>query len=179
MANDERSLVNNPFDNQYRLYEVLYIQNGDIVNDVSDEVIESYKNMLDKFSCISSIYSNFKPETRKVVVSVISKIINKLKYLFKSADYLYEQEMRVVLQRPLTDLRRDDIDIQVTTVTEGSAIPKVFIYTNKTLLIEEVILGPKINETDDIVPFLEMKLLKLNDFDADKFVITKSEIEYR
>lgn len=179
LANDERSLISNPFDNQYRLYEVLYIQNGEIVNEVSDEVIESYKNMLDKFSCISSVYNSFKPETRKVIVSVISKIINKLKYLFKSADYLYEQEMRVVLQRPLADLRRDDIDIQMTTVTENSAIPKVFIYTNKTLLIEEVILGPKINETDDIVPFLEMKLLKLNDFDADKFVITKSEIEYK
>lgn len=179
LANDERALINNPFDNTYRLYEVLYIQNGEIVNKVSDEVNESYKNMLDKFSCISSIYDSFNPETQKVVVSVMAKIINKLKYLFKSADYLYEQEMRVVLQRPLSDLQRDDIDIQMTTVTENSTIPKVFIYTDKTLLIEEVILGPKINETDDIVPFLEMKLLKLNDFNADKFVITKSEVEYR
>lgn len=179
LANDERALINNPFDNVYRLYEILYIQNGEIVNKVSDEVKELYKSMLNKFSCISSIYSSFNLETRKVIVSVISKIINKLKYLFKSADYLYEQEMRVVLQRPLADLKRDDIDIQMTTVTENSTIPKVFIYTNKTLLIEEVILGPKINETEDIVPFLEMKLLKLNDYDADKVVITKSEIEYR
>lgn len=179
LANDEKALINNPFDNVYRLYEILYIQNGEIVNNVSDEVNESYKSMLNKFSCISSIYSDFNSETRKVIVSVISKIINKLKYLFKSADYLYEQEMRVVLQRPLADLKRDDIDIQMTSAAKDSIVPKVFIYTNKSLLIEEIILGPKINETDDIVPFLEMKLLKLNDYDADKVVITKSEIEYR
>ncbi len=179
LANDEKALINNPFDNVYRLYEILYIQNGEIVNKVSEEVNEAYKSMLNKFSCISSIYSSFNSETRKVIVSVISRIINKLKYLFKSADYLYEQEMRIVLQRPLADLKRDDIDIQMTTVSKDSIVPKVFIYTNKTLLIEEVILGPKINETDDIVPFLEMKLLKLNDYDSDKVLITKSEIEYR
>ena len=91
--------------------------------------------MLNKFSCISSIYSSFNSETRKIIVSAISRIFNKLKYLFKSADYLYEQEMRGVLQRPLVDLKRDDIDIHMTTVTKDSIIPKVFIYTNKTLLI--------------------------------------------
>lgn len=179
LANDEKALINNPFDNVYRLYEILYIQNGEIVNKVSEEVNDSYKSMLNKFFCISSIYNSFNIETRKVIVSVISRIINKLKYLFKSADYFYEQEMRVVLQRPLTDLKRDDIDIQMTTASKGNIVPKVFVYTNKALLIDEVILGPKINETDDIVPFLEMKLLKLNDYDADKVVITKSEIEYR
>lgn len=106
-------------------------------------------------------------------------MINKLRYLFKSVDYIYEQEMRIVLNRPLSDLKRDDIDIQMTPVTIQNPIPKVFIYTDKSLSIEEIILGPKVNETDDIIPFLAMKLLKINDYEADKVLITKSAIEYR
>ena len=179
LSNDEKALITNPFDNEYRLYEILYIQNGQIANKVTDEVNELYKNMLDKFSCVSSIYCNADQEIRNAVISAISKIINKLKYLFKSVDYIYEQEMRFVLRRPLADLKRDDIDIQMTPVTKDNTVPKIYIYTNKTLLIEEIILGPKVNETDDIVPFLEWKLLKLNNYETDKVTITKSEIEYR
>lgn len=179
LSSDEKALINNPFDNEYRLYEILYIQNGQIANKVSGEVNELYKSMLDKFSCVSSIYCSVDKEIRNAVISAISKIINKLKYLFKSVDYIYEQEMRFVLRRPLADLKRDDIDIQMTPITKDNTVPKIYIYTNKTLLIEEVILGPKVNETDDIVPFLEWKLLKLNNYETDKVTITKSEIEYR
>lgn len=179
LSSNEQTLITNPFDNEYRLYEILYIQDGAIANKVADRVNALYNGILEKFYSISTIYEDVNQETRKAVLSAISKIICKLKYLFKSADYIYEQEMRVVLRRPIADIKRDDIDIQMTSVTTDSTIPKVFIYTDKSIQIEEVIFGPKVNETDDIVPFLELKLLKLNDFDSNKVLITKSEIEYR
>lgn len=179
LSNNEQTLITNPFDNEYKLYEILYIQDGTIANKVTDSVKELYTCIIEKFSAISIMYKDAKFETRKVLLSAVSKIICKLKYLFKSADYLYEQEMRVVLRRPIEDIKRDDIDIKMTSVTTNSAIPKVFIYTNNSIQIEEVILGPKVNETNDIVPFLEFKLLNLNDFDSSKVLITKSEIEYR
>ncbi len=67
------------------------------------------------------------------------------------------------------------MDILFTTTSEKNEIPKVFIYTNKSLLIEEIILGPKVKETADILPFLDVKLFNNN----NKVLITKSEIDYR
>lgn len=179
LSDNEKTLTSNPFDYGYCLYEILYIQNGEIANKVPNRVKELYTNIFDKVSLLSSLYANLCQDTRKAVVFALSKMINKLRYLFKSVDYIYEQEMRIVLNRPLSDLKRDDIDIQMTPVTIQNPIPKVFIYTDKSLSIEEIILGPKVNETDDIIPFLAMKLLKINDYEADKVLITKSAIEYR
>ena len=176
---DEKTLKTNPFDNEYRLYEILYIHNGDIVNNVSNDVKELFKKLFSQTSVISSLYKTLSEEAQKVVVLSISKMINKLKYLFKSSDYAYEKEMRIVLRRPIVDLKRDDIDIHMTDTTTENPIPKVFIYTDKSLLIEEIILGPKINETDNLVPFLTMKLLNINQYDSEKVYITKSSIEYR
>ena len=179
LSDNEKTLTSNPFDYGYCLYEILYIQDGKIANTVPNRVKELYANIFDKISLLSSIYVNLCQDARKAVIFALSKIINKLRYLFKSIDYIYEQEMRIVLNRPLSDLKRDDIDIQMTSSTTENPIPKVFIYTDKSLSIEEIILGPKVNETDDIVPFLAMKLLKINDYEADKVLITKSAIEYR
>lgn len=179
LSDNEKTLTSNPFDYGYCLYEILYIQNGKIANKVPDRVKELYAKIFEKVSLLSSLYANICQDTRKAVVFALSKMINKLRYLFKSIDYIYEQEMRIVLNRPLSDLERDDIDIQMTSATTENPIPKVFIYTDKSLSIEEIILGPKVNETDDIIPFLAMKLLKINDYEADKVLITKSAIEYR
>lgn len=176
---NDKTLKTNPFDNEYRLYEVLYIDNGEIVNNVSQTVKDMFQNMLNKASELSNIYEKLTKKTQKAVAMSMAKMITKLKYLFKSADYAYEQEMRIVLRRPLDDLKRDDIDIQMTSPTSDNPIPKVFVYTNKGLTVEEIILGPKVIETDNLIPFITMKLLELNNFNAEKVNITKSGIEYR
>lgn len=179
LSDDEKTLKTNPFDNEYRLYEILYMHNGRIVNSVPNEVNELFENMFTKASQISSVYKSLNVDAQNVVISAISKMINKLKYLFKSSDYAYEKEMRIVLRRPLADLKREDMDVHMTDTTVENPIPKVFIYTDKSLSVEEIILGPKVNETDNLVPFLTMKLLELNEYDSEKVYITKSAIEYR
>ena len=87
--------------------------------------------------------------------------------------------MRIVLRRSISDFEREDIDIQITNPTENNPIPKVFVYAKKPLEIEEVILGPKQNEINDFIPYIAMRLLKLNNYQEDKVHITKSLIEYR
>lgn len=172
---DEKALKTNPFDNVYRLYKILYIKDEKISNMESDKVEKLYKNILDSFVSLSDIYDHMNRDIQKVLISSIDKVISKLKYLFKSDDYNYEQEMRVILKRSIDDFEREDMDILFTTTTEKNEIPKAFIYTNKSLLIEEIILGPKVKETADILPFLDVKLFNNN----KKVLITKSEIEYR
>lgn len=175
LDDEEKALKSNPFDNIYRLYKILYIKDGKISNKESDKVEKLYKNILDSFALLSDIYDHMNRDIQKVLISSIDKVISKLKYLFKSDDYNYEQEMRVILKRSIDDFKREDMDILFTTTSEKNEIPKVFIYTNKNLLIEEIILGPKVKETADILPFLDVKLFNNN----KKVLITKSEIEYR
>lgn len=179
LPDDNKKLTTNPFDNEYRLYDVLYVRDGDLINNVSDEVRQLYTKVISQFSSINLVYNTLKESTRAIVIVAITNIIRKIKYLFKSADYAYEQEMRIVLKRPLSDLKRDDIDIKTTSISEKNPIPKIFIYTNKSILIDEIILGPKVIETDGFIPFFSMKLLALNSFNSEKVLITKSEIEYQ
>lgn len=175
LDDEEKALKSNPFDNIYRLYKILYIKDGKISDKESDKVEKLYKDILDSFALLSDIYDHMNKDIQKVLISSIDKIISKLKYLFKSDDYNYEQEMRVILKRSIDDFKREDMDILFTTTSEKNEIPKVFIYTNKSLLIEEIILGPKVKETADILPFLDVKLFNNN----NKVLITKSEIDYR
>lgn len=174
----EKTLKTNPFDNEYRLYEVLYLDNGEIINSVPIKVKTLFKSIVDQISKLCLVCNSLTSESKEVVEKSINKMLAKLKYLFKSSDYAYEQEMRIILRRPLEELKRDDIDIQFTSVSSTS-VPKIFIYTNKSLLIQEIILGPKITETYDLIPFLTMKLLDINNFDSENVYITKSTIEYR
>lgn len=174
----EKTLRTNPFDNEYRLYEVLYLDDGEIINSVPIEVKTLFKNIVDQTSKLCVTCNSLTSVSREVVEKSINKMFAKLKYLFKSSDYAYEQEMRIILRRPLEELKRDDIDIQFTSVTSTS-VPKIFVYTNKSLLIQEIILGPKIAETDDLIPFLTTKLLDINNFNSENVLISKSEIRYR
>ena len=164
----------------YKDMKITYtFKNGKIANSVSSEVKRLYEEVMTRFAEMSHVYDRVCAETQSMIVSSMGTIIQELKYLVKSSDYAYEQEMRIVLWRPLSDLKRDDIDIQVTPITDKYPIPKIFVYTTKSIPIEEIILGPKVVETDDIIPFMTKKLLELNNYASDEVIITKSVIEYR
>jgi tetratricopeptide (TPR) repeat protein len=176
---EEKTLGNKPFDDEYRLYRVLYLQDGLLPINTDLEIKQLYEEFIKLFADLGLQYINYNLETRKAVSNSILKMINSIKYLFKNTDYQYEREMRIVLRRSMSDFERGDLDIQMTKPTENNHIPKVFIYTKKPLEIEEVILGPKIAETNEVIPYIAMRLLKLNDYHEEKVSIAKSVIEYR
>lgn len=176
---EEKNLGRNPFDDEYRLYKVLYLKEGALPDNIDPEIKKLYESFVDLFKDLCLQYVGYSSQLRKAVSSSILKIINSIIYLFKNTDYAYEKEMRIVLRRSISDFEREDIDIQITNPTENNPIPKVFVYAKKPLEIEEVILGPKQNEIDDFIPYIAMRLLKLNNYQEDKVHITKSLIEYR
>ena len=176
---EEKNLGKNPFDDEYRLYRVLYLRDGTLPKNTDPEITKLYNSFVNSFKELCLQYVGYSNQLKSAVSSSISKIINSVIYLFKNTDYQYEKEMRIVLRRSISDFEREDIDIQITSPTEKNPIPKVFIYAKKPLEIEEVILGPKINETDDLIPYITMRLLKMNNYQEEKVNITKSLIEYR
>ncbi len=179
LSGDDRTLTTNPFDNEYRLYSVLYVKDGKLEKPISSTVEKNFKKAVSCFRMIDFVYNKLRDETKELVLDAIKSITRKIRYLFKSADYAYEQEMRIVVYRPVSHIKRDDSDIKMTPVSDKYPIPKVFVYTAKGATIEEIIFGPKVVETDDVVPFYAKKLLEMHNYEEEKVIISKSEIEYR
>ena len=95
----------------------------------------------------------------------ISDCIEEIRYLFKSVDYKYEDELRILRYANL-DPSNKEIKIDKT-----SGIGKLYVERDNPLQIGEVIFGPKFPNPEYVTP-----LLKLLDENID---YKKSTIKFR
>jgi len=95
----------------------------------------------------------------------ISNCIEEIRYLFKSVDYKYENELRI--------LRYANLDSENTEIKidKSSGMGKLYVERENPIQIDEVIFGPKFPNPEYITP-----LLKLLDKDI---VFKKSTIKFR
>lgn len=103
--------------------------------------------------------------TEKNYKNAISECIEEIRYLFKSVDYKYENELRILRYANL-DPSNDKIKID-----KESGIGKLYVERDNPIQIEEVIFGPKFPNPEYITP-----LLKLLDNDIK---YKKSTIKFR
>ena len=97
--------------------------------------------------------------------NAISKCIEEIRYLFKSVDYKYENELRILRYANL-DPSNDKIKID-----KESGIGKLYVERENPIQIEKVIFGPKFPNPEYVTP-----LLKLLDNDIK---YEKSTIKFR
>ena len=95
----------------------------------------------------------------------ISNCIEEIRYLFKSVDYKYENELRILRYANL-DPSNDKIKID-----KESGIGKLYVERENPIQIEKVIFGPKFPNPEYVTP-----LLKLLDNDIK---YKKSTIKFR
>ena len=95
----------------------------------------------------------------------ISDCIEEIRYLFKSVDYKYEDELRILRYANL-DPSNEEIKI-----VKSSGIGKLYVEREHPIQIGEVIFGPKFPNPEYITP-----LLKLLDKDI---AFKKSRIKFR
>jgi len=95
----------------------------------------------------------------------ISDCIEEIRYLFKSVDYKYEDELRILRYANL-DPSNDKIKID-----KESGIGKLYVERENPIQIDEVVFGPKFPNPEYVSP-----LLKLLDKDI---VFKKSTIKFR
>ena len=105
--------------------------------------------------------SKLDPFYKKAVYNCIEEI----RYLFKSVDYKYENELRILRYANL-DPSNDKIKID-----KESGIGKLYVERENPIQIEKVIFGPKFPNPEYVTP-----LLKLLDKDIN---YTKSTIKFR
>ena len=97
--------------------------------------------------------------------NAIAECIEEIRYLFKSVDYKYENELRILRYANL-DPSNKEIKIDKT-----SGVGKLYIERKNSIKIGEVIFGPKFPNPEYVTP-----LLKLLDENID---YTKSTIKFR
>ena len=103
--------------------------------------------------------------TEKNYQDAISECIEEIRYLFKSVDYKYENELRILRYANL-DPSSKEIKIDKT-----SGVGKLYIERENPIQIGEVIFGPKFPNPEYVTP-----LLKLLD---KKIKYKKSTIKFR
>ena len=103
--------------------------------------------------------------TEKNYQDAISECIEEIRYLFKSVDYKYENELRILRYANL-DPSNKEIKIDKT-----SGIGKLYVERENSIKIDEVIFGPKFPNPEYVTP-----LLKLLDNDIK---YEKSTIKFR
>lgn len=145
------------------LYKVLYINDKDmdnirIENDAyTNKALEQISTLISKVS-----YNN---ENESIIIATVSQLLDQVRYLFKSIDYKTEDEARIIkIISYDSTLIKHDI---------SSTIPKLYIEVdNKQILnFKEIILGPKVNNPNDIYPYI----LNCN----KSILVSKSNISFR
>ena len=88
--------------------------------------------------------------------NAISECIEEIRYLFKSVDYKYENELRILRYANL-DPSNKEIKIDKT-----SGIGKLYVERENSIKIDEVIFGPKFPNPEYVTPLLKLLDKKIN-----------------
>ncbi len=163
---------NVPKGNSDYLYRIAYVKNidKDIDEDIeleqtelfSKSEIEDLAKMLNSLKKKLDSGSKVKEENYQ---NAISECIEEIRYLFKSVDYKYENELRILRYANL-DPSNKEIKIDKT-----SGVGKLYVERKNSIQIGEVIFGPKFPNPEYVTP-----LLKLLDGNID---YKKSTIKFR
>ena len=159
---------NIPKGNRDYIYRIAYVKNID--EDIELEQTELFDKS--EIEDLATMLNNLKKKlgdgskvTGNNYQDAISECIEEIRYLFKSADYKYENELRILRYANL-DPSNDKIKID-----KKSGIGKLYVERENPIQIDEVIFGPKFPNPEYVTP-----LLKLLDNDIK---YKKSTIKFR
>jgi len=93
----------------------------------------------------------------------VYSILNEISFFFKNNAYSHEKEVRLVLTAD-NEANRPFLD------RKGNAVPKLYMNVNNPIQLTEVILGSKVPNPSEIIPFLKYSGVEK---------VTLSKIPYR
>ena len=114
---------------------------------------------------LKSELTDYKNSEDPFYKKAIADCIEEIRYLFKSVDYKYEEELRIL---QYANLRSDNSKIKIDYSPEFG---KLYLERKENIQIDKVIFGPKFPNPEYVTP-----LLKLLD---KKIKYKKSTIKFR
>ena len=109
--------------------------------------IEELEKLLNSLKEKLDIGSKVKEENYQYA---ISECIEEIRYLFKSVDYKYENELRILRYANL------DPSNQEIKIDKSSGIGKLYVERENPIQIDEVIFGPKFPNPEYVTPLLKL-----------------------
>ncbi|MDO4635316.1 MAG: DUF2971 domain-containing protein [Streptococcus sp.] len=120
-------------------------------------------NISNSLKDIKNIFS--KNKENNDVIKIFSKHLDEVRYLFKSADYAYESELRLLKYVDFSD--REKIKLNATK----DSLPKLYVQRKSPIALNKIIFGPKLVEVEDLLPYIYL---------YDKNIeCTRSSIDFR
>ena len=135
-------------DNSEELLNVVYIKKlrnqKEITNDPKGKIEPAMKMLKQNLKKLIKLRNKYKPKDDfyKDIENTLFKQLSTISYLFKSADYNFEHEVRVITYMP-----RDSESVKYREITEPNAPRKRFyIESGNDILpyIKKIFLGPKV-----------------------------------
>ena len=144
---------NVPKGNRDYLYRIAYIKNtGKDFELEKSELFDDdeIKKLDESVNHLKQKLGENLDESDSFYKNAISECIEEIRYLFKSVDYKYENELRILHYANL-DPSNDKIKID-----KESGIGKLYVERENPIQIEEVIFGPKFPNPEYVTPLLKL-----------------------
>ena len=162
---DKHSTPKNDMDYLYRVAYVHYSDEQFYIEETELFTSAEVTRLKELLRNLKSELTDYKNSEDPFYKKAIANCIEEIRYLFKSVDYKYENELRILRYANL-DPSNDEIKIDKT-----SGVGKLYVERKNSIQIEEVIFGPKFPNPEYVTP-----LLKLLD---KKIKYKKSTIKFR
>ncbi len=136
-----------------------------------DDFVSTYRHLLRMCKEFESKSKHGKHCLMKIR-PLLEDIVSNISYLFKHDSYKHENEVRLIVNKTSSDL--DDVKVI------SGKVPKLYIYSDSQTYIDEVVLGAKMENPEDYVPFIYKQGNKMWKDEKEKHIkVTRSRIQYR
>ena len=126
------------------LYRICYLKDNKVIksNLFEEEDITKIQNYLDELKdAVEGVSS-------KKIREAIDTCLEEIRYLFKSADYAYESEVRIL--KYVSEKDRKDVKYDLDDVER-----RLYIERKTPMQIEKIIFGPKFANADFATPYIQ------------------------
>ena len=153
---DKHSTLNNDTDYLYRVAYVHYYNDQFDIEEselFTNEEVTRLKGLLEDLKSELRDHKNSEDSFYK---KTIADCIEEIRYLFKSVDYKYEEELRIL---QYANLRSDNDKIKIDYSPEFG---KLYLERKENIQIDEVIFGPKFPNPEYVTPLLKLLDKEIN-----------------
>ena len=164
-SEDKHSTPNTDKDYLYRVAYVYYSDEQFNIEQTELFTSEEVTRLKELLVDLKSELRDYKSSADPFYKEAIADCVEEIRYLFKSVDYKYEEELRIL---QYSNLNPDNKKIKIDYSPEFG---KLYLERKETIQIREVIFGPKFPNPEYVTP-----LLKLLDKDIK---YKKSTIKFR
>lgn len=149
MSNIDLNEVNGDF-----IYRIGYLSNSGQNDDILEKKYNTYLSETGIY-IINDSLNRMKERVLAIdssskLFEVVNEILDEIRYLFKSADYSYESELRILKYVPL------EADNEKIKINDSGEVAKIYIERDNPIKIEEVIFGPKFPNPENVTPLLHL-----------------------